>query len=76
MRILADKMMFTGGAHSKKRSTSATAHQKRYGITQDKYYEKGRMSYQEVIPLYHIPVSSSFLCLVWLCACVWIIIYS
>ncbi|XP_023712893.1 putative protein kinase C delta type homolog isoform X6 [Cryptotermes secundus] len=48
MRILADKMMFTGGAHSKKRSTSATAHQKRYGITQDKYYEKGRMSYQEV----------------------------
>ncbi|XP_021914540.1 putative protein kinase C delta type homolog isoform X2 [Zootermopsis nevadensis] len=47
MKILADKMMFTGGAHSKKRSTSTTAHQKRYGFTQDKY-EKGRMSYQEV----------------------------
>lgn len=54
-------MMFTGGAHSKKRSTSTTAHQKRYGITQDKYYEKGRMSYQEVTPLFHIPVASKFL---------------
>jgi hypothetical protein len=56
MKILAVKMMFTGGAHSKKRSTSATAHQKRCGITQDKYYEKGRMSYQEVNPLSHIPI--------------------
>jgi len=53
--------MFTGGAHSKKRSTSTTVHQKRYGITQDKYYEKGRMSYQEVTPLSNIPVSSEFL---------------
>lgn len=47
MRILADKMMFYGGAHSKKRSTSTTAHPKRYGASQDKY-DKGRMSYQEV----------------------------
>jgi hypothetical protein len=61
MRILADKMMFTGGAHSKKRITSATAHPKRCGITQDKYYEKGRMSYQEVTPLSHIPLSFDFL---------------
>lgn len=68
MRILADKMMFTGGAHSKKRSTSTTAHQKRYGLTQDRC-EKGRMSYQEVTPL------NPLLCYVnvglGLTACVW-----
>ena len=53
--------MFTGGAHSKKRSTSTTTHQKRYGITQDKYYEKGRISYQEVTPLFHNWMASKFL---------------
>lgn len=50
--------MFTGGAHSKKRSTSTASHQKRYGITQDKYYEKGRLSCQEVTPLFHIRMAS------------------
>lgn len=54
--------MFTGGAHSKKRSTSSTVHQKRYGITtQDKYCERGRLSYQEVTPLVHIRMTYKFL---------------
>ena len=61
MRILANKMMFTGGPHSKKRNTSTASHQKRYGITQDKYYEKGRLSCQEVTPLFHIGMASKFL---------------
>ncbi|XP_075235899.1 protein kinase C-like 2 [Lycorma delicatula] len=38
MKILADKMMFTGGTHSRKKSLSSNSSQKRYGSSsnQDK----------------------------------------
>ncbi|KAK7864681.1 hypothetical protein R5R35_010944 [Gryllus longicercus] len=48
MNVSPDKMMFT---RNKKRSTSTSGHQqKRYGTSQEKYYERGRMSYQEARP--------------------------
>ncbi|XP_068081530.1 putative protein kinase C delta type homolog [Anabrus simplex] len=51
MRILADKMMFTGGGHNKKRTTSTSGHQqKRYSPSQEKHYDRWRLSYQEVRP--------------------------
>nr|QNS30452.1 protein kinase c delta [Locusta migratoria] len=50
--VSVDKMMFTGGAHNKKRSTSTSGHQqRRYGTPPDRYYERSRLSYQEARPI-------------------------